>query len=131
MTLYELLDLYETTNELIVAIFGVFLTISSAAFAGAYVAGNRLTPLLMSGIIFVYSIAAFGIMRFRFAAGRRSEALYADIQTKAQEAGNDYAIVGAADLSGQTEIAMAINFAIWAAVVFFVVYARQRIAMSE
>lgn len=129
MTFYELMYLSAYLNEQMVGLLSVFVGLSSAAIVGAYVAGKKLTRTLAWGIVFLYSLPALSLTRVRLLYGQRFEAYSRDIQEAAQQDGLSLHILNVSDgafVLGNT-IAMVAYLSMWAAVIFFVFYAKSKL----
>ena len=129
MTLYELAHLEAYTGEQIVGLLSVYLALASAAIVGAYVAGNKLTRVLAWGIAFLYTIPALSLTRVRYLHGHRLDALTQDILATAQRENSELQILSLLEngfVLGH-ETAMIAYVSIWAAVIFFVFYAKSRV----
>ena len=129
MTLYELTYLHAYLSEQMVGLLSVYVGLSSAAVVGAYVAGNKLTYILSWGIVLLYTVPALSLVRTRLFFGQRLAALSQDIEEMAQREGVSLKYLETSDgvFTWGNEIAMVAYLSIWAAVIFFVFYAKSRL----
>ena len=128
------LDLLETTNELAslnFEVFALFLTISSFAFAGAYVAGRKLDWILSLGIAGLYSIAALGLLLSRHTQIQKFEILDDALRTLIEEEGSNATLRDYLETSTVSSFDYLVYAAIWISVVFFIFYARARFGADD
>lgn len=128
------LDLLETTNELAslnFEVFALFLTISSFAFAGSYVAGRKLDWILSLGIAGLYSIAALGLLLARHTQVQKFEILDDALRALIEEEGPNATLRDYLETSTVSSFDYLVYAAIWIAVVFFIFYARARFGAEE
>jgi hypothetical protein len=131
MTVYEILDLMAGERQFGMMLYMAFLTLSSAVFVGAYIAGRRLTPILVIGVLAIYAVASGALIMTRVEIAARYFQLADDLENLAQNEGIDLAAVQHLINAPQNWIAYAAYGLIWTAVVFFVVYARTRFNAGE
>jgi hypothetical protein len=131
MTVYELMELMAAERQMLSGSLSTFLTVSSAAFVGAYVAGERLTRGLTVGLLIVYTIASAAIFSGRHFSGLRMIDIANDIRKVAAQEG--VSLDSVQNITGNETMVIAYvgYFIIWAAVVIFVVYARARVSADE
>ncbi len=127
MTRYQLLDLINNGSLFQLELFGYLLVISTSAIVGAYIAGKKLDWILAFGICGLYSFGVGGLFVARLRVNERIVehiAEYNALVTKEAAAGlvppDPHVLTGA---PAATPV---FYLLVWAAVIFFVFYARRK-----
>ena len=130
MTVYELIYLQTYTGEQMMGLFSIFIGVSSAAIIGAYVAGQQLTRTLAWGIVFLYSITAAALTRVRYGFSEQLQELSLDTSEAVIRDGltlHSWNPDIGSNFAYSTEAILLAHASIWAAVIFFVFYAKSRL----
>jgi hypothetical protein len=124
MTQYELLDAMNGIAVLNFEALAVFVTISSFAIAGAYVAGRKLDWVFSIGIAGLYSITTLGVIMARVQQIHKFEILDDALHSLIESEGPNAQLRNYLETTPISDIAYVIYGAIWMGVVFFIFYAR-------
>ncbi len=127
MTRYQLLDLINNTNLFQLELLGYLFVFSTSAIVGAYVAGKKLDWILAFGICGLYSFGVGGLFVARLRVNERIAENIAEYNTQVTKE----AAVGLVPpdpylLTGAPAATPLFYFLVWAAVIFFVFYARRK-----